>query len=618
MNRLQTRLLGASNLLIVALALVALVAISTVALRGWRIDLTENALYTLSPGTVNIIEKIDEPIHLYFHFSEQAARDLPQLRTYAQRVRELLEEMASRSNGKILLEAIDPLPFSEAEDRAGSYGLQSVPAGTSGATLFFGLVGTNATDGQTIIPFFQPSKESFLEYDVAKLISTLSSDQRSVVALYSSLPMAPGYDAASGQAGPGWVIDNELNQLFEVRRRQAPIADIAPDVDALVLVHPKGLGDDSLYAIDQFVLRGGKLLAFVDPYSEAAVGAGDGDPTTMFASHSSDLGKLFAAWGVQYDPDTVVLDSRYALQVQSPGSAQPVRHLGVLGLSAEALNQRDVVSAQIEAFNLSTAGSLTLSANSKLTLEPLAQSSDAAGVVGVDKVRFLPDPANLFDDFKATGDRYVLAGRFSGPLTTAFPERKAVNQITQGTADGSLIVVADSDLLADRMWVGVQTILGQSAFNPFAGNGDFVVNAVDNLVGSTDLIAVRTRAGSSRPFERVEVLKRRAEERFRVKESELQAQLIETERRLSALQGEQSEGGSPLLGPEQQAELERFQQQKIRIRKELRDVQLGLNQDIEALGMRLKLINMLGMPLLVSLFALGFALLRARRRRAAR
>jgi ABC-type uncharacterized transport system involved in gliding motility auxiliary subunit len=615
MSRLQNRLLGASNLLVLMLAFIALVAISTITLRGWRVDLTENALYTLSPGTLNIIEKIDEPIHLYFYFSDQVARDMPQLRTYAQRVRELLEEMASRSHGKILLETIDPQPFSEAEDRAGSYGLQSVPIGSSGATLFFGLVGTNATDGQTIIPIFQPNKESFLEYDVAKLISTLSSDKRSVVALYSSLPMAPGYDAATGQASSGWVIDNELNQLFELRRLQQPITDIAPDVDALVLVHPKGLSDGSEYAIDQFVLRGGKLLVFVDPYSEAAVGAGDGDPTTMFAPHSSDMGKLFAAWGVQYDPGKVVLDSRYALQVQSPGSSQPVRHLGVLGLSAEALNQRDVVSAQIESFNLSTAGSLTLSKNSGLTLEPLAQSSDSAGITSVDKVRFLPDPANLFEDFKATGDRYVLAARLSGPLKTAFPERKAVNQLMQGNADGSIIVVADSDLLADRMWVTVQSILGQRAFNPFAGNGDFVINAVDNLVGSTDLIAVRTRAGSSRPFERVEALKRRAEERFRVKESELQAQLIETERRLSALQGQRSEGGSPLLGPEQQAELERFQQQKIRIRKELRDVQLGLNQDIEALGMRLKLINMLGMPLLVSLIALGFALLRVRRRR---
>src|SRR3546814_218998 len=222
MTLLQIRLLCGSKLLILALAFVALVAINTVAFRGCRVDLTENALYTLSPGTVHIIEKIQEPIHLYFYFSEEAAGDLPQLRTYARRVRELLEEIAARSKGKIVLEVIDPLPFSEAEDRASTYGLQSVPVGSSGKTLFFGLVGTNATDGQTIVPFFQPNKESFLEYDIAKLISTLSNDTRSVVAVYSSLPMAPGYDASTGQAGEGWVIDNELNQLFEVRRLQSP------------------------------------------------------------------------------------------------------------------------------------------------------------------------------------------------------------------------------------------------------------------------------------------------------------------------------------------------------------------------------------------------------------
>lgn len=616
MNRLQNRLLGGSNLLILALAFVALVAINAIVFRGWRVDLTENALYTLSPGTVHIIEKIEEPIHLYFYFSEDAAGDLPQLRTYAQRVRELLEEIAARSNGKIVLEVIDPQPFSDAEDRASAYGLQSVPVGSSGKTLFFGLVGTNATDGQTIVPFFQPNKESFLEYDIAKLISTLSNDTRSVVAVYSSLPMAPGYDASTGQASEGWVIDNELNQLFEVRRLQSPITDIAPDVDALVLVHPKNLSDDSLYAIDQYVLRGGKLLAFVDPYSEADVGAGAGgsDPTAMFAPHSSDLGKLFAAWGVQYDPGKVVFDSRYALQVQSPGSTQPERHLGVLGLSQEAMNQHDVVSAQIESLNLSTTGYISLSEGSTLNLEPLLQSSADAAPASVDKVRFLPDLAKLFDGFKATGERYVLAGRISGPLKTAFPDRTGAKHLREGKADGSIILVADSDLLADRMWVSVQSVLGQRAFNPFAGNGDFVVNAVDNLVGSTDLIAVRTRAGSTRPFDRVEALKRRAEARFRDKERELQAQLLDTEQRLSALQGQQSEGGSPLLSPEQQAELERFQQQKLRIRKELRDVQLGLNQEIESLGMRLKLINMLGMPLLVTLFAIGFWLLRVRRR----
>jgi len=614
MNRLQQRALAGSNLAIVALIFVALVAISGIVLRGARLDLTQNRLYTLSSGTRHIIDKVDEPIHLYLFFSKQAARDMPGLQTYAQRVRELLEEIAARSRGKVLLEVIDPQPFSEAEDRAGAFGLQSVPVGKAGASLFFGLAGTNATDGQTIIPFFQPDKETFLEYDIAKLIANLSSDKRPVVAVLSSLPMAPGYDPASGQAGQGWVIDNELNQLFELRRLQAPLREMAADVDALVLVHPKNLSEDAEYAIDQFVLRGGRLLAFVDPYSEADVGAAD--PSAMFAPHSSDLHRLFAAWGLHYDPASVVLDARYALQVQPQPDQPPVRHPGILGLPRAALNQTDIVSAQLEAVNLSTAGALSLTDDSALSLEPLAQSSDQAATVAAERLKFLPDPESLFADLKPSGGRYVLAARLSGPLKTAFPERSGAGHVSEGKADGSIIVVADTDLLADRLWVQVQNFFGQRVVNPFAGNGDLVVNAVDNLVGSSDLIAVRTRAGSSRVFERVEELKRRADERFRNKERELQAQLLETERRLGELQGHNNnDGKGVLLSAEQQAELQRFQDQKLRIRKELRDVQLGLNQDIEALGMRLKLLNILGMPLLISLIALAFALLRVRRRR---
>ena len=614
MNRLQQRALAGSNLAILALAFVALVAISGIALRGARLDLTQNRLYTLSEGTRHIIEKVDEPIHLYLFFSKQAARDMPALQTYAQRVRELLEEISARSHGKVLLDVIDPQPFSEAEDRAGAFGLQSVPVGKAGASLFFGLAGTNATDGQTIIPFFQPDKEAFLEYDIAKLISDLSTSKHPVLALWSGVPMAPGYDTASGQASDGWVIDNELNQLFELRRLQPPLTEIAKDVDALVLVHPKDLADDALYAIDQFVLRGGRLLVFVDPYSEADVGIAD--PSAMFESHSSDLHRLFAAWGLQYDPTSVVLDARYALQVQPQADQPPVRHPGILGLSRAALNQDDIVSAQLNVVNLSSAGALALSDDSALTMEPLAQSSDQAGTVAAERVKFLPDPESLFQDLKPSGERYVLAARLSGPLKSAFPERAGAGHLSEGKADGSIIVVADTDLLADRMWVQVQNFFGQRVFNPFAGNGDLVVNAVDNLVGSSDLIAVRTRAGSSRPFERVEELKRHADERFRNKERELQAQLTETERRLGELQGQNdNDGKGVLLTPEQQAELQRFQEQKLRIRKDLRDVQLGLNQNIEALGMRLKLINILGMPLLITLVALAFALLRARRRR---
>lgn len=615
MKRSQQRLLAGSSLLVIAALYLALVVLSGLWLRGLRLDLTENRLYTLTGGTRQLLSRIEEPINLYFFFSESAAGDLPPLRAYAARVREMLEEMAARSGGRLHLSVIDPQPFTEAEDRATAFGLRAVPVGATGQSLFFGLAGTNATDGQTMVPFFQPDKEAFLEYDLAKLISTLVDSKRPVVGLISGLNMSPGFDPASGRGSEGWVVDGELRQLFEVRRLQEPVTAIAEDVDLLMLVHPKDLPEDTLYAIDQFVLRGGRLLAFVDPQAEADPGSGSNDISSMMEPRASDLGPLFNAWGVNFDPGKVVLDGKSALPVQPDPSQPPVRHLAILGLGKDELNQDDVVSADVAALNLSTTGSLSLSKESTLSMEPLVQSSLESMRVDAEQVRFVPDPNILLEGFKPGGERYVLAARLTGTLKTAFPDRQGDGHLAESAKPANLIVVADTDLLTDRMWVQVQDFFGQRIFNPFASNGDFVVNAVDNLVGSSELIQVRTRALATRPFERVEALKRSADERFRAKERELQNELAETERRLDALQTRRDDGGEVLLSPEQQAELERFQAQKLRIRGELRQVRADLDAEIKALGTRLKFVNIALVPLLVSVFAAGFAIWRSRRRR---
>ena len=610
------RLLTGSNLVVLALLFIAAVLLSGLLLRGARLDLTENRLYTLSEGTRNIIESIDEPIHLYFFYSQTTARAIPGLDTYATRVRELLEEIAARSGGKVILETIDPLPFSEAEDRAAGYGLTAVPIGASGDTLYFGLAGSNATDGQVTIPMFQPDKETFLEYDVAKLISSLATDKRPVVGILSSLEMGPGFDAQTRSVRNGWVIDEQLRQLFDVRKVDAGIGMIDDAIDLLLVVHPKNLSDDALYAIDQFVLRGGRLMVFVDPDAEADVGEAGADPATaMMQSRSSDLARLFEAWGVRYDPSRVVLDANLALHTQSSADARPERHLAVLGLRQPQLNQDDVVSAQLETVNLSSSGHFELSEDASTTMEALAQSSDNASTVGADRLRFLPDPRSLFDDFTPTGEYYVLAARLTGPITSAFPERAGDGHVAESEADANIVLFADTDLLNDRLWVQVQNFFGQRLFNAFANNGDFVINAVDNLIGSSDLIAVRTRATSARPFTTVDELKRRADDRFRSKEQELQAELSDTENKLQELESSKGEGSEAILSDAQRAEIERFRNEKLRVRKELRQVRRQLDADIEALGARLKFINIIGVPLLVTLFAIGFAWWRARQRR---
>lgn len=615
MKRSQQRLLTGSSLLIVGALYLAIVIFSALLLRGVRLDLTEHRLYTLTDGTRALLGKIEEPINLYFFFSDSAARDLPPLRAYATRVRELLEEMAARSKGQLRLEVIDPQPFTEAEDRAAAFGLRSVPVGVSGESLFFGLAGTNATDGQTIIPFFQPDKEAFLEYDLAKLISTLSEPDRPVLGLISGLATGPGFDPASGRSSDGWVIDSELRQLFELRRLQAPVSAIADDVDLLLVIHPKDMSEQTLYAIDQFVLRGGRLLAFVDPHAEAEAPAPGSDLGAMLAPRSSSLGALFEAWGVGFDAGRVVLDAKLALPVQPSPDQPPVRHLAILGLGQDELNQDDVVSADIAALNMASAGYLTLAKDSTLTMTALVQSSGNAMLVDAEQVRMLSDPGELLENFVASDNRYVLAARLSGTtLTSAFPDRKSEGHLEKSQGEVNMIVVADTDLLGDRLWVQVQDFFGQRLLNPFASNGDFVINAADNLTGSNDLIQVRTRALAARPFETVEALKRRADDRFRAKERELQAELLETESRLTELQAGGSEG-LIRLSPEQQAELDRFEAQKLRIRGELRQVRASLDADIRSLGTRLKLINIVLVPFLVSLVAVGFAVWRGRRRR---
>ena len=617
MKLLDRRSLTGGTLVVLAVIFVALVMLSSLLLRGARLDLTENNLFTLSDGTRAILGKIEEPVQLYYFFSDRTAQNIPQLRSYGTRVRELLEEMVATSGGRLKLEVIDPLPFSEAEDRATAFGLQSVPLGAGGESMFFGLAGTNSTDGQAVIPFFQPSKEAFLEYDIAKLISSLVTLDKPVLGIMSGLPMAPSFDPAQGRPTEGWVIDDELGTLFEVRRLQTSETAIPDEVQVLLLVHPKELSADTEYAIDQFVLRGGRLVLFLDPNAEAeAPPAGMDQMQAMFSPRASSFKRLLDAWGVKFDPEKVVLDGKNALQIQSGMGQRPVRHLGILGLGQDSLNQNDVVSAQLGTVNLSTAGFFEQAEGASASFEALAQSSDAAMAIAAERMRFLPDPSSLLSEFAPTGEPFVLAARLTGTLKTAFPERGGEGHLAESAEPANIILFADTDLLTDRLWVQVQQFFGQRMANAFADNGNLVINAVDNLVGSADLIAVRTRGTSTRPFTRVDELKRLADDRFRQKEQELQEELSETERKLAELQGSKSEDQALVLSAEQRAELERFQDEKLRIRAELRQVRRQLDADIESLGARLKFINIAGMPLLISFGALGLLFWRARQKRA--
>ncbi|MBK8286143.1 MAG: Gldg family protein [Ahniella sp.] len=609
MFALNRKTLSGSTLIVLAVLLVGVLTLVNTLFRGARIDLTENNLYTLSEGTGEIVKSIDEPINLYFYFSDKASADIPYLRNYATRVRELLEEIAAKGKGKIRLTVIDPQPFSEDEDRASGFGLQAVPVGQGGNSIFFGLAGTNALDGKSVIPFFQPDKEPFLEYDVAKLINSLVEGKKAAVGVISSLNIGPGFDPTNRSMREGWAVYSELADIFDMRLlNPEQTTKIDDEISTLILVHPKELSDDTLDAIDQCVLRGGRLLVFVDPNGEMDQSGNDPNnpQAAMFASKASDLPKLFQAWGVNYDPNQILLDAGNALPIQINPAAPPVQHLAIMGYRKDNLNADEIATAQLETINFSTTGVFGLSETSTLKLTSLVQSSGDAMVTEVERIKFLQDPSELYEGFKATNERYVLAGRLQGKVKTAFPERSGEGHLAESKDDANIVIVADTDVLTDRLWVQVQNFFGQRLANAFENNGDFIINVVDNLAGNSALIGIRSRGVSARPFATVEAIRRKADQDYRLKEQELQQELADTEQKLTELQANKSDENAMILSPEQQKELEVFQQDKLRIRKELRAVRHDLDKDIEALGTKLKLINIVLMPLLLTLVALGF------------
>ena len=620
MRRLQPgrRTVLIAALVALILAFIGITLAGSRSLRTARIDLTADHLYTLTAGTQHIIDGLHRPLKLTLYFSDHATRDLPQLRSYEQRVREMLQEMVARSRGRIGLQVIDPVPYSDNEASAEGGGLTPINGGSNGERVFFGLVGSTlpggrkgATDERSLaIPFFDPARETFLEYDIAKLLYELDQPSKPHIGLISSLPLAG--NPAIGE--PSWAVLQQLQQLFQVQTLDADrLTRVGDDIQVLLLVHPKHLSEAAAYALDQYVLRGGHLVVFVDPDAELDT-TPYVDSNGVTDDHNSDLPRLFAAWGVTFDPKSIVLDRSRALQIELGGSS--LNHPAMLGLGAQELNHNDVVTASLQRVNVSTAGSFDLAPNATTRLLPLIQSSAEAEKVPAQRVlEAASDPTTLLQNYQPDNQHYVLAARLRGTLASAFPQRAgSPGHLAHSAADAEVVLVADTDLLSDRLWVETQSFLGQPMLSVFANNGDFVTNLVDNLSGSSALLSIRGRSASQRPFTRVRALQAAADQKFLLKKQELERELAETRQRLDELQPGKG-GRASASGAQQKSEIEQFQQRRLAINKELRDVQHQLNAEIDALGLRVKVINIVLMPALVILIGLFYGWRRVRRSR---
>lgn len=621
-------------LILLAALFLAVNMISNVVFRSAQIDLTHGQLFTLSQGAKNVIGAIDEPVTLRFFYSEKLANDYPAVRTYAGHVRDLLQEMRDRSKGKIKLEVIDPEPFSEQEDLAMSLGLKGAPT-TEGDIIYFGLVGTNLVDGLESIPFFSDERAQYLEYDITRMLQNLSRPKKPVLGIVTNLPLdtgAGGLTAAMrGQSQP-FMIYEELRERFEIEFLEQKFDKVPDDVDVLMIAHPRPLDATTLYAIDQFVMRGGRVLAFVDPHSEVSLTAGeDGQPVKGY-TEASNLEPLLKDWGVGFDPTKIVGDRMQAQRVQTGLDARRQESDYVLWLSVQhdQMNQNDIVTANVDHLNLGTVGAFTPLKGATTRFTPLIRASKDSRLYDLNYVMTGPAPDALLRDFKPEAGEYVIAARVAGPIKSAFasapaPEEKDAAgreampaprepHLAATKGDANIIVFADSDIFDDRFWVQAQTYMGDRVAQPIADNAKFILSAIDNLMGSDDLISLRAREKVDRPFTVVDNLQRDAERRFLAEQERLKTKIADTEKRLAAAQTDSSAANA---GGEAhtQADIQTFRAELLESRKALRDVQRNLRRDIDRLAGEIRFLNVVAMPLAVAALALVLAYLRMRRRR---
>lgn len=600
-----------------------------------RLDLTEQHLYTLSPGTQKILANLKDPITLRLFYSRRLGSTVPAYGSYADRVQEMLQQYVALSNGKLKLEVHDPEPFSDTEDRAMALGMQGVPVDQGGEKVYFGLAASNLLDDERSIAFFQTDRERFLEFDLSKLIYELSSPKRAVVGVLSTLPIDGDPRTVMmtrGQGGRPWTSMIQLRQTNTVKTVPTDAQVIDPEIQVLLVVHPQNLSDNTLYAIDQFVMRGGRLMVMVDPYSEAqaATPGPDGQPPQDV---SSQLDKLLNAWGITVDTGRAVGDQAGAWRVRANPNdrVQAVDYVAWFNIRDAGINQSDSADAEIAQVTVASAGSIGKKDGASIELTPLLQSSARSGPVPLDKLR-MPDPARILAEFKPEGGAATIAARARGMLRSAFtgpPEPVAGTPRPENfppykaatDAPANLVVIADTDIMADRFWVRVQDFFGQQEATPFADNGAFIANVVGTLAGGDALIGLRSRGGSIRPFDVVDAMQKDAEARFRQTERGLQQKLEDTEKKLRELRvggGGQGASAQAIITPEQRATIDALRKEIVDTRQKLRSVQLDLRRDIGALQDNLRLFNIVLVPALLTIFAVIWGVVRNRRRARAR
>jgi ABC-type uncharacterized transport system involved in gliding motility auxiliary subunit len=618
--------------------LIILVAVNVLGnLKTFRWDLTENHLYTLSQGSLRIVQKLDTEVEIRFYYSKDNASTPVYLRTYAQEVEDLLSEFQQASHGKIKIVKLDPMPDSDAEDSARLDGVEGQTVNLSDK-VYLGLA-VSCLDAKAAIPFLSPGRETLLEYDVSRAVSSVANPKKAVIGVMSALPVlgrnTPMMMMQRQQGSGPWVFAQELKENYTVREVPLTVDKIDDDISVLLVYYPKGITDSAQYAIDQFLLRGGKMVALLDPFSfidsqmsgQAGMMSGEG--------FSASLDKLLKSWGINFTANQVVADPTFATKIQREANviqSDP----SVLSLTADAINRSDPLGAAANDLLLPFAGAFLGTPVDKLKEEVLLSSSEQAGLIDAMTVQMGSDA--IRKAMKPGHTRYPLAVRLTGKFKTAFPNGKPASTpsaspnpsptptpsatstpvpLKEGTSDGVVVLVGDADFAYDTIAGSEQQVLNQTVFSPSNGNLNFIESSVEMLAGDSNLISIRSRASANRPFLVVNQMEAAAEKKYQSKIDELENSIAQTKQKLAALQNANPADQKTVLSPQQQAEIKKFRESEAKFDKELKQVRKNLRQEIDSLQNTLKWINIATMPVLVTLAGLGLALFK-RQSRAAR
>jgi len=594
-----------------------------------RIDLTEDKIYTLSDGTKAILGKLDTPVQIRYYFS-QSAPDLDQgLRTYAQRVEDLLAEYRLHSKGKLEIKKLDPKPDSDSEDSANLDGVEGQMAQLGGDKIYFGLA-ISCLDAKVAIPFISPQRERLLEYDLSRAISQVIKPTKANLGIMSGLPIFGAMDPMAMMRGGGgrqepWVFINELKADFNVKEIPVTADKIDDDVNVLIVVYPKGVSEAAQYAIDQFVMRGGKLVAFLDPLSILDSRSNPQNPLQAAAGSGASLDKLLKAWGLEFDIQKVVSDKRFLTELQDPRSGRPQGNPSFLSLTQAAMDTNDVATTQLGRMILPFAGHFTGTPAEGLKQTVLFHSSTDSQLTDKMMAQF-----GATEEFKASGTEYKLAVRLTGKFKSAFPDGKPggdaadaekkdaaatanAGHLKEAKDDGIVVLLGDSDMLYEQFYARIQDLFGQRIMMPFAANLTFLQNLLEQMGGDKDLIGIRSRATLNRPFTRVSEMKAKAELAYESKIKQLEKDLSDAQQKINELQRSKSEGQQAILSEEQKKEILQFQKRRAEVNRELKALRKNLRRDVDSLETSTKWANILVMPFAVSLTGIVIAVFKRKR-----